>query len=71
MTATPTADVIEAVWRIETPRLLGGLVRFVRDVLLKLNRQAEARVELERAATLATNARERALLLARAAALGA
>jgi RNA polymerase sigma factor (sigma-70 family) len=39
------------------------------DLLAKLGRHAEARVEFERAAELAGNARERALLLARAAAL--
>jgi RNA polymerase sigma factor (sigma-70 family) len=38
------------------------------DLLAKLDRHAEARVEFERAAELAGNARERALLLARAAA---
>ncbi|HEX3696437.1 MAG TPA: RNA polymerase sigma factor [Polyangia bacterium] len=38
------------------------------DLLVKVGRLAEARVELERAAALARNARERALLLARAAA---
>lgn len=27
-----TREAIEAVWRIEAPRLIGGLVRFVRDV---------------------------------------
>jgi predicted RNA polymerase sigma factor len=37
------------------------------DLLLKLGRTAEAKVELEKAARMATNARERALLLARAA----
>jgi predicted RNA polymerase sigma factor len=37
------------------------------DLLLRLDRRSEARNELERAASLATNARERALLLARAA----
>jgi predicted RNA polymerase sigma factor len=37
------------------------------DLLLKLGRKGEARTELERAARLALNARERALLLARAA----
>lgn len=37
------------------------------DLLLKLGRSAEARIELERAARIATNARERDLLLARAA----
>jgi len=37
------------------------------DLLMKLGRMAEARVELERAASLTRNARERALLLERAA----
>jgi RNA polymerase sigma factor (sigma-70 family) len=37
------------------------------DLLLKLNRRAEARAELEKAAVMATNARERDLLRARAA----
>lgn len=40
------------------------------DLLIKLGRLAEAKVHIERAATLATNARERALLLARAATCG-
>ena len=40
------------------------------DFLTKLGRFDEARVELERAAALTQNARERALLLARAAACG-
>ena len=37
------------------------------DLLLKLGRRSEARSELEKAARLATNPRERDLLLARAA----
>jgi predicted RNA polymerase sigma factor len=37
------------------------------DLLLKLGRTAEARAELEKAARMATNARERDLLLARVA----
>jgi predicted RNA polymerase sigma factor len=37
------------------------------DLLMKLGRLDEARVELERAASLTENARERALLLERAA----
>jgi len=41
------------------------------DFLTKLGRLDEARAELERAASLARNARERALLLERAAAIGA
>jgi predicted RNA polymerase sigma factor len=40
------------------------------DLLAKLGRTGEARVEFERAAALANNARERTLLLARAAACG-
>jgi predicted RNA polymerase sigma factor len=40
------------------------------DFLMKLGRHPEARRELERAAGLTQNARERALLLARAAACG-
>jgi predicted RNA polymerase sigma factor len=40
------------------------------DLLAKLGREDEARAELERAASLTRNARERDLLRARAAALG-
>ena len=40
------------------------------DLLAKLGRDAEARAEFERAAAMTRNARERELLLARAAALG-
>jgi predicted RNA polymerase sigma factor len=40
------------------------------DLLARLGRHAEARRELERAASLASNARERALLLERARACG-
>jgi len=40
------------------------------DLLLKLERRAEAKAELERAAALATNERERELLLLRAAGCG-
>ncbi|TAJ03280.1 MAG: RNA polymerase subunit sigma-24, partial [Planctomycetota bacterium] len=29
---TPTRAAVEVVWRIEAARLLGGLVRFTRDV---------------------------------------
>ena len=62
MTATDTHRAIEAVWRIESAKLIAGLVRMVRDIGL-----AE---EFERAASLTRNARERTLLLARAAACG-
>jgi predicted RNA polymerase sigma factor len=40
------------------------------DFLIRLGRTGEARVELEHAASLTRNARERALLLARAASCG-
>ena len=40
------------------------------DLLAKLGRGADARAEFERAAAMTRNARERDLLLARAAALG-
>ncbi len=30
--AAATREAIDAVWRIEAARLIGGLVRFVRDV---------------------------------------
>src|SRR5437899_1798358 len=32
MTATDTHRAIDAVWRIESPRLIAGLARMVRDV---------------------------------------
>src|SRR5947209_10968653 len=32
MTATDTRRTIDAVWRIESPRLIAGLARLVRDV---------------------------------------
>jgi predicted RNA polymerase sigma factor len=41
------------------------------DLLFKLGRRDEARAQFERAAALTRNARERALLLARAAACAA
>lgn len=55
------------------PKLAGyHLLPSVRgDLLFKLGREPEARVEFERAAALAGNGRERALLLARAAECGA
>lgn len=53
----------------EEPALRGyPLLPAVRgDLLLKLGRHAEARAELERAAGMTSNERERELLLARAA----
>src|SRR6202521_3839172 len=32
MTATDTHRAIDAVWRIESPRLIAGLARIVRDI---------------------------------------
>ena len=32
MTATDTHRAIDAVWRIESPKIIGGLARIVRDV---------------------------------------
>ncbi|HWB29563.1 MAG TPA: hypothetical protein VG736_03600 [Vicinamibacterales bacterium] len=124
MTAADTHRAIGAVWRMESPRLIAGLARLVRDVglaedlaslasspivelnravavgmaegpaaglaiadaivatgsldryhllpsvradfLVKLGRVDEARQELERAASLTQNVRERALLVDRA-----
>ncbi len=47
MTATASAarGAIEAVWRIESPRLIGGLVRLVRDVGLAEDLAQEALVK--------------------------
>ena len=64
---------LQAVDRlVDEPALAGyHLLPSVRgDLLFKLGRHAEARREFERAASLTRNAREQALLLARAAACG-
>lgn len=64
---------LQIVDSLADERLLTGyhLLPAVRaDLLLKLGRNGEAREELERAASLTQNARERDLLLARAAAAG-
>jgi predicted RNA polymerase sigma factor len=79
MATQPTRKAIKAVWRMESPRLIGGLVRVVHDVDLAedLAQEAlvtaatcwssdEARVEFKRAAVMTQNTRERDLLLARA-----
>jgi RNA polymerase sigma-70 factor (ECF subfamily) len=42
MAETPTREAIEAVWRIESARLLGGLVRVVRDLGLAEDLAQEA-----------------------------
>jgi RNA polymerase sigma factor (sigma-70 family) len=44
MSAIATREAIEAVWRIESVRLLGGLVRMVRDVALAEDLAQEALV---------------------------
>jgi len=44
MTAGATRDAIEAAWRIESARLIGGLVRVVRDVSLAEDLAQEALV---------------------------
>ena len=62
---------LDAVDRLQSDPALASyhLLPSVRgDLLLKLDRRAEARVEFERAASLTRNAREKALLLARASA---
>ena len=102
MTAADTHRAIDAVWRIESPKLIAGLARIVCDVglaedlaqdalvaalqqwpasgleayhllpsvrgdlLARLGRDDQARLEFERAASLTRNARERDLLLERA-----
>jgi RNA polymerase sigma factor (sigma-70 family) len=58
-------DAIAAVSALKGYHLLPAVRG---DLLAKLGRRAEARAEFERAASLAQNGRERALLLARAAA---
>jgi predicted RNA polymerase sigma factor len=72
VTASATHRAIDAVWRIESAKLIAGLARIVRDDLLaKLGRFDEAREEFARAASLTRNASERTLLLERAAACAA
>jgi len=70
VTASNTHRAIDAVWRIESARLIAGLARIVRDVGLAedLAPEDEAQKEFERAASLTRNERERKLLLDRAAA---
>jgi RNA polymerase sigma factor (sigma-70 family) len=66
----PAAGLAQVDALVRDPALAGyHLLPAVRgDLLAKLGRHGEARAELERAASLTRNARERALLLARAAA---
>ena len=61
-------ELVDAL-RAEPPLAGYHLLPSVRgDLLAKLGRPEEARAEFERAASLTSNARERELLLARAAA---
>jgi RNA polymerase sigma-70 factor, ECF subfamily len=50
---------IEAVWKIESTRLLSSVRG---DLLVKLGRYAEARDELQRAMTMTDNRREHEVL---------
>ena len=61
-------DALQAEPSLRTYHLLPSVRG---DLLAKLGRAGEARMELERAASLTRNARERQLLLARVAALPA
>ena len=61
--ALPLVDALAASKELERYHLLGAVRG---DLLFKLGRLAEARPEFERAATLTSNERERALLLERA-----
>lgn len=71
-TASPTRRAIEAVWRIEAPRLIGGLVRLVGDVdraedlaqealLTALERWPQIGIPHNPGAWLMTTARNRAI----------
>ena len=61
------ADALQAEASLQDYHLLPAVRG---DLLSKLGRADEARAEFERAASLTRNARERSLLLARAAACG-
>lgn len=68
-TAGPEAGLELVDELVDEPALQGyHLLHGVRgDLLLKLGRRSEAKTELEKAAALTRNVRERDLLLARAA----
>ena len=61
-------DIVDALATEPIPPHYHLLPSVRADLLSKLGRHAEARTEFERAASLTQNTRERALLLARAAA---
>ncbi len=71
-----TRRAVETVWRIEAPRLIGGLVRFVRDIdlaedlaqdalLMALERWPDSGIPSNPGAWLMTTAKNRAIDLAR------
>ena len=76
MMDAPTRSAVETVWRIEAPRLIGGLVRYVRDIdlaedlaqdalLLALERWPRSGIPENPGAWLMTTAKNRAIDLAR------
>jgi predicted RNA polymerase sigma factor len=76
MTASDAHQAIDAVWRIESPRLIAGLARLVRDVglaeelaqdalVVALERWPESGVPDNPGAWLMTTARRRAIDLLR------
>ncbi|GAA1237275.1 RNA polymerase sigma factor [Oryzihumus leptocrescens] len=66
----PALEIVDALAATGTLGRYHLLPAVRADLLVRLGRHAEARVELEHAATLTQNERERALLLQRAAACG-
>ncbi|MGZ4635404.1 RNA polymerase sigma factor [Oryzihumus sp.] len=66
----PALEIVDALAATGTLGRYHLLPAVRADLLVRLGRQAEARVELEHAATLTQNERERTLLLQRAAACG-
>lgn len=72
----PTRSAVETVWRVEAPRLIGGLVRYVQDIdlaedlaqdalLAAMQRWAESGIPDNPGAWLMTTAKNRAIDLAR------
>ena len=72
----PTRRAVETVWRIEAPRLIGGLLRFVHDIdlaedlaqealLMALERWPDSGIPSNPGAWLMTTAKNRAIDLAR------
>lgn len=78
----PTRSAVETIWRIEAPRLIGGLVRYVRDVdlaedlaqdalLLALEHWPQSGIPGNPGAWLMTTAKNRAIDQARKRAVAA